>query len=263
MTITVSPHATAWSQVVAHQVTSILSKSIKQKGQVIVAISGHRCIFPILQVLASDSINPPKWNRVHLVIYHQPPLAQFPPHHSHTIHPQFTSLLNIPPQQVHQLPLTTNVQNSHSRIIRRIFNNAPIVFDLFMLEIGTDGSVAGIPPANPVKGSSIPPLESISSLTPRSTSATHTYQYINSSKAIMLLAQGAVYAPRLKHIFAHRIDPSQYPVHGVTTSSATHWFLDRSAASQSIPTPNSHPIPSLKLFHQQYPLSHLTSTDST
>ena len=146
---------------------------------------------------------------------------------------QLAKTFAIVPAQIHAMPMTSTTADAQKAAQQYAAEISDLVFDLCVVGMGASGEVGAIYPDHPSLNTA---LESTSKAfgvsdppSGKGERITLTFDAINSSREVWVLASGAAKAASLKRALDG--DP-RLPAAHLSGSERTRWFVDEAAAGQ-------------------------------
>jgi 6-phosphogluconolactonase len=166
-------------------------KSVNQRGQFLLAVSGGKTPAKMFEMLATESM---PWSRIHIIQVDEriAPLGDADRNLT-SLKEHLLTHVSLMPQQVFPMPVNAKslaaAAQEYAHVLRRL-GGSPPVFDLIHLGLGPDGHTASLVPGDPVLD--VQDLDvAITGVYQHHRRMTLTYPFINRSRHILWLVTGA------------------------------------------------------------------------
>jgi len=143
---------------------------------------------------------------------------------------RLAGVLALDPAKIHPIPsssATTDAEVGAAQYANELLESAPI--DICLLELGSQGQIAGLFPQQAIPGSPDPVIGIVDAQAAYSELITLTPSGLNSCQEIWILASGEAVARHLKEIFEQ--NPDQPGSH-LKQSESLLWLVDNAATTQ-------------------------------
>jgi len=216
----VARHAAAW-------IAGAAMQAIAQRDRFVIALSGGTTPWPMLQVLATETID---WRKVHVVQVDERAAPIDSPDRNLThLRDALLARVPLPAAQVYPMPVEDDdlaaAAKNYGRSLARLSGSPPLL-DLVQLGLGADGHTASLVPGDPVlevNGADV----AVTAPYRGRCRMTLTYPIINRARHILWLVTGADKAETVARFV--RGDPS-LPASRVSREPAL-LLADRAAAA--------------------------------
>jgi 6-phosphogluconolactonase len=230
MHIDIHPDIDTAARGAALAVAAAIRDSIEARGRSIIALSGGKTPWLMLQMLAEDSL---PWPRIHVVQVDERAVPDDSPDRNFLHIRQ--ALASIPDANFHPMPVSTadlDVAASRYADILESLAGTPSRLDLVHLGLGADGHTASLVPGDPVLDVADRDVAATNAYL-GTRRMTLTYPAINRARRVLWLVTGAEKAPIVSRLAAN--DPT-IPAGRISPECAI-LVADRAAASTLEATP--------------------------
>jgi len=235
--IKIFPNLDVLSQEAADFFVRIARKSINEKGNFSVALSGGSTPKPLYQALtASERQEKLEWEKIHLFWGDE---RCVPPDHLDSnyrmVMENLLQYISIPDENVHRVPTEMDpimAAFSYEETLRGFFKESLPRFDLVFLGMGGDGHTASLFPHS--AGLNEEARWFIVNYAPERETwrLTLTKNAINSAKHVVVLVAGRSKADMLSDVLNGDYQPVKKPIQLISpVDGKMIWFLDRDAAN--------------------------------
>jgi 6-phosphogluconolactonase len=217
----------------------ILRESVAQRGRFVIALSGGRTparLYALWGQAHAGKNGQTPWDKVHLFwgderyVPKDDPLSNY-----HMTREALIDEVPIPAANVHalptELPTPEEAAKAYEEELRKFFGDAPPVFDLQLLGLGTEGHTASIFPGSPALTETKRWVMAVEAPANPPHRITFTLPVLNIGRNTFFLVTGADKREIITAI-RQEADPatSQYPAARVQPANPPIWYLDDRAA---------------------------------
>jgi 6-phosphogluconolactonase len=190
-------------EAVAEQAAKVIADDIRERvaerGQYLMAVSGGKTPWLMLQVLAKESM---PWNKVHIFQVDERVAPSGDPDRNLTHMLESLSGAGIPAANIHPMPVETadlaQAAAEYSHTLEHLAG-VPPVLDLAHLGMGPDGHTASLVPGDPVLNVTDKDV-AITGVYQGRRRLTLTYPVLNRSRRILWVITGAEKVPMLQRL---------------------------------------------------------------
>ncbi len=215
----------------AWYVQSRVLEAMRQRGRVLLALSGGSTPLPLYERLAGLAL---PWEHLHLFWGDE---RCVPPQHQESnfgrARRTLLSRAPLPPGNLHRIQGELGAAaaaQAYQDELRRFFGDQPPVMDLVLLGMGADGHTASLFPGGPELDeeerwvvATLPPA----GVTPPLERVSLTLLVLNAARSVLFLVSGADKRPAVSSILA---GGRELPAGRVRPAGELAWFMDRAAA---------------------------------
>ena len=221
---------------VAQQIVTLAAEAMARRGRFTIALAGGQTPRALYQCLASPAIRDRiNWARVHVFFGDE----RYVPHddpRSNVRMARETLLDHVPcpPDQIHPMPTSTFSANAdeaameYERTLRDFFGSGPLVFDLVLLGLGTDGHTASLFPHSPALREETSQVVAVTANADPPVRLTLTLPPLIGALRIFVMAAGPDKHTALEHVLAPDPDAELYPAAALRAADGrVTWWVAR------------------------------------
>lgn len=215
----------------------IANKSIAERGEFNVSLSGGRSPKKLYELLASTAFNQKiDWQKVYFFFGDERYVPADDPESNALMGKKaLFDPLQIAPAQIFQVDTTLSpveAAQAYTEAIAMHFQDEA-AFDLILLGLGTDAHTASLFPYSSVLSASSATTEAVFVEKQQAYRITMTAPLINQARQIAFLVYGEDKADALQQVLKGTRNLDKYPAQRVQPSAGeVHWFLDETAAAE-------------------------------
>ncbi len=235
----VEPDVPALIARTAERIAQAAETSISLRGRFSLVLSGGSTPKVLYELLASDPWKSRiDWSNVHLFWEDERWLPSSNPQNNYRMtYTALTSKVPIPAANVHAIHTDSGTPEEsaqqYERVIAEFFGNSPVVFDVILLGLGTNGHTASLFPHRPTLHAEKHTVVADFVEEVKMDRITLTAPVLNAAYEIGFLVTGAEKAEVVQEIVEGPYDPERLPAQLIRPSHGKlTWYLDALAAAR-------------------------------
>jgi 6-phosphogluconolactonase len=219
-----------------NKIFDVLHKTLSERSRCCIALSGGETPKNIYHQLGRDdrkrSVN---WNLVHIFFCDERAVPPDNPQSNFGMADrEFLSQIAIPSNNVHRIKGELDpglASHDYEQELKKIFMDAPVIFDLILLGLGEDGHTASIFPGSDEMLETKALVKSVFVAHLNSWRTTLTFQAINSARMVVFLVSGSQKAGIVKLVLGESGPDKKLPASMIQTAKGSIcWMIDKDAA---------------------------------
>jgi 6-phosphogluconolactonase len=222
-------------QFVAGRIYEIIRRTLKEKTQCCIVLSGGGTPMPVYRQMGFDKTNKLiDWNRVHIFFSDERVVPPDDPESNYgMIQREWLSHIPIPRSHVHRIQGELNPKTAarkYEQEIRKVFEHEPIVFDLILLGVGQDGHTASLFPGTDAVLEKETLVTSTFVQEFKNWRVTLTVPILNTAREIIFLVAGRRKASIVQRILEKNTPDIELPASLIQPQDGTlSWMIDEKA----------------------------------
>jgi 6-phosphogluconolactonase len=222
----------------ARTLLDVIGLSLKKSDRCYIALSGGETPKNVYHLMGQDHANRSvDWKRVHLFFCDE---RAVPPDHQDSnyglIKNELLSKISIPQENVHRIKGELEpalASEIYEQEIRKVFDTAPVVFDVVLLGIGEDGHTASLFPGSDAVLEKKALARSSFAQRYNNWRVTLTVPVLNAAHEVIFLAAGKKKAAIVQRVLHTNVPDMEFPATLIRPTNGTlRWMIDEEAGFQ-------------------------------